>query len=110
MVLGDILFKMRTLSSRLVSQMDIPPCYADLYAINSIIDFEIIQLIKKLAKIIKSYFSDVNDADAFNTALYAAYYELQNKNNPILKDHLSKIGDVNRFISYYRNACNNPFA
>lgn len=110
MVLGDILFRMRKLATDSVSCVNLPTYYSDLYSINTTLDYEIVQVIKKLNKIIKTHFPDVNENDAFNTALYAAYYELQKKNNPILKDHLTKIGSLNRFMSYYRNACKNPFA
>lgn len=110
MVLGDILFKMRKLAMDSASHMNLPTCYSDLYCINTALDYDIIQLIKKLAKIIKVHFQDVNDNEAFSTALYAAYYELHKKNDQMLKEHLTKIGSLDRFMNYYRNACKNPFA
>lgn len=110
MVLGDILFKMRKLAMDSVSHINLPTYYSDLYCINTTLDYDIIQMIKKLTKIIKAHFPDINDNEAFSTALYAAYYELQKKNNQILKEHLTKIGSLDRFTNYYRNACKNPFA
>lgn len=110
MLLGDMLFKARKLSTESVSHINLPTYYSDLYCINTTLDGEIIQLIKKLTKIIKNHFPDIDDNEALGTALYAAYDELQKKNNQILKEHLTKIGSLDRFMSYYRNACKNPFA
>lgn len=110
MVLGDMLFKIRKLAIDSASQMNLPTYYSDLYSINTTLDFNIVQLIKKLTKMIITHFPDVNNNEAFSTALYAAYYELQKKDNQILKEHLAKIGSLNRFMSYYRSACKNPFA
>lgn len=110
MVSGDILFKMRKMAIDFASQMNLPIYYSDLYSINTSLDFNIVQFIKKLAKDMTTYFPDADRNEIFSTALYAAYYELQKKDNQILKEHLMKIGSLNRFMSYYRNACKNPFA
>lgn len=110
MVIGDILFKMRNLAIDSDSQMNLPTYYSDLYSINTTLDFDIVQYIKKLTKIIITHFPGIDNNEAFSTALYTAYYELQKKDNQILKEHLAKIGSLNRFMSYYRSACKNPFA
>lgn len=50
------------------------------------------------------------EKEVSNVALFVVYHELLKKNNPILNNHLNKLGSMDRFMSYYRSIghSNNP--
>ncbi len=111
MVTGEFLSITRKLAMKSVSQMDLPTGDLEyVYNMNTLMDYDITQAVKKTVRMLKTFFAGINDKEAVNTALYATYFELKKKNNPMLKDWLDRLGSVDRFISYYRVACNNPFA
>ena len=111
MVTGEFLSITKKLAMKSVSQMDLPT--GDLgyvYNMNTLMDYDITHAIKKTVRMLKTFFSDIDDKEAVNTSLYVTYFELKKKDNPMLKEWLDRLGSVDRFMSYYREACNNPFA
>ena len=110
MLLGEILFRAKMLAMESVLQMDLPTDDTEyVYNMNALMDREINHAVKNITRKLKTLFTEIDDKEALNTALYITYFELRKKNNPIINEWLDKLGSVDRFMSYYRRTNSNPF-
>ena len=65
-------------------------------------DKDIIVFIKKIMSDLHFFFSDADDKEVVNVAMFAAYHELPSKYK-YMEDYLKTFGSVGRFMHYFRS-------